>query len=460
MKDYRQKKTLVLALVFMLALLSPASAKTYRGKPLSLNFQDIEVRAVLQIIGDFTDTNIVVSDGVKGNITLRLNDVPWDQALDTILQIKGLGMQENGNIIYVAPNTEIAAGKRAKYEVVNIEEALAPLQQQLIALQYARAEDLEKMIEDNSRNTRAGQGNKISTDGLLSGRGRISVDKRTNTLVINDIPSSIDKVRQLVTRLDVPVKQVLIDARIVVASNSFAHELGVSWGGALRVDSGSSTLGVSGSAVGASTVATGSSFAGAVPSLSNRLGVDLAATTPAGTLGLSLLGSDFLLDLELSAMQDEGRGEIISSPRVIAQDGGEATIKQGTKIAYTTTDNDGNSTTTWKDVPLMLHVKPKIAPNHRIDMALEIVKDTPGMVYNDEQGIDSSSVVTQVLVDDGETVVLGGVFEQTTTQTVSKVPVLGDLPVIGRAFRHDKKSIEKRELLIFVTPRIVNEQPK
>ncbi len=442
-------------------LLPGDSKKKYLGEPLSLNFQDIEVRAVLQLIGDFTNTNIVVSDAVTGSITLRLNNVPWDQALDIILQTKGLSQQKNGDVVYIAPSADIAASKKAAYEVINVEKDLAPLQQQLIQVQYARAENLEKIIEDNRTSDQEG-----ASTGLLSSRGGVSVDERTNTLIVNDVPSSIAKVQQLIAKLDVPVDQVLIDARIVTASSNFAHELGVRWGGALTGATDNYTFGAAGTGQGASAITssaasniatTGQAFPTKVPSLADRIGVNLGGGGN-GTLGFSLLGSDFMLDLELSAMQDEGRGEIISSPRVIAQDGGEAEIKQGTQIAYTVINKDGVATTQWKDIPLMLKVRPKIAPNNQVDMKLEVTKDKPGIVYNSQQGIDTNRVTTQVLVDDGETVVLGGVYEQVKTKATSKVPLLGDLPVVGRAFKRDTNKVSKSELLIFVTPKIIDKR--
>lgn len=442
----------IVILLLLAVNIQVVQAKQYTGEPISLDVQDVDVRSVLRTISKYTNKNIIISDKVTGNISLYINDVPYDQALDIIMQSKGLGMQKTGNVMYISPTIDIAEKKRQAYEMQNVDDVLAPLMQRLIKLKYARAEDLERMIEDNSRNARAGKDGKISTDGLLSSRGRISVDKRTNTLIVNDIPASINKVLQLVARLDIPVKQVLVEARIVVASNSFAKELGVRWGGGLRSNIGSSSLGISGSLDGASSMALG-----ATPSLSSRLGVDLASTAKnAAGLGLSLLGADFLLDLELSAMQDEGRGEIISSPRVIAQDGGEASIQQGTKIAYNVTDGKGKVTTTWKDIPLMLRVRPKIAPNNQIDMALEVVKDTPGQVFNGERSVDSNSVITKVLVSNGETVVLGGVYEQVSAHSQNKVPVLGDLPIIGGAFRHKQQSVVKRELLIFITPKIID----
>lgn len=426
--------------------------KQYTGKPLSLNFQDIEVRAVLQLIGDFTDTNIVVSDEVDGSITLRLNNVPWDQALDIILQTKGLSQQQNGNVIFVAPSSVIAKNKQAAYAVASVEKDLAPLQQRLIPVQYARAENLEKIIEDNSH-----RGDKSSVDeGLLSSRGSVSVDTRTNTLIVNDVVSSLDKVSDLIERLDTAVEQVVIETRIVSATDSFTHELGVRWGGTFTGTSGSTRFAGSGSADATSAIVGSTTGSVTSPSLSNRLGVNLGVTNPAGSLGLSVLGSDFLLDLELSALESDGRGEIISSPRVITQDGHEASIKQGVQIPYNKLDSSGNTTTVFKEANLALKVTPKIAPNRSVDMILEVDKDTPSYQTDGTIRIATNGVQTQVRVHSGETVVLGGVYEQRQSKTTSKVPLLGDLPIVGRAFRSDANTVDKQELLIFVTPRIID----
>jgi len=443
------------------------SKKKYTGQPLSLNFQDIGVRAVLQLIGDFTNTNVVVSDKVSGSITLRLNDVPWDQALDIILQTKGLSMQKNGDIIYIGTSNEIAKNKTDAYKVANIDEALAPLQQQIIQVQYARAENLEDIIDDNDSS-----GDRDSS--LLSGRGNISVDPRTNSLIISDVPSSIDKIQRLVAQLDVPVRQVLVDSRIVMAASSFAHSLGIRWGGAFVGSAGSTTIGGAGSLSGASSIVdsaipnirkTGQAFPTSAPSLADRLGVKLGSTVSRGSFGISILGTDFLLDLELSAGEDDGRSETISSPRVIAQDGTAAKIASGTKIAVpgsssTTTTGGGSTTvsdgTNYVDATLSLTVIPKITPNDQVDMVLKITKDAP--VGDSSDDISTNSIDTQVLVGNGQTVVLGGVYEQSKVKRVSKIPVLGDLPIVGRAFRRDSNSITKNELLIFVTPKIVKKQ--
>ncbi|MBS9778496.1 MAG: type IV pilus secretin PilQ [Gammaproteobacteria bacterium] len=440
------------------------SRREYKGESLSLNFQDIEVRSVLQLIGDFTNTNIVISGDVQGTIALRLNDVPWDQALDIILQTKGLSMQKNGNVIYVAPSEVIAKNLKATYEISSVKQDLAPLQQQLIQVQYARAENLLKILESGRKNK------SDENSQLLSSRGHISVDKRTNTLIVNEVPSNIDKIRRLVSSLDRVVSQVLIDARIVSASNNFAHELGVRWGGiGSKVGKNGDGVLVAGSGGGTAKMYNNANKArkgedGEDITLGDRIGVNLGTTrSPYGSLGVMVLGGDLLLDLELSAMQDNGRGEVISSPRVITQDGNSADIKSGTEIPYSTVDKDGVVTIQFKPVLLSLEATPKIAPNNKVDMILKVHKDTVGAITSTATGgsvptVDTNSVNTQVLVDSGETVVLGGVYEQTKTKAVSKVPVLGDIPYIGRAFRRDTNTVKKRELLIFVTPKIIDKR--
>ncbi|PID65511.1 MAG: pilus assembly protein PilQ [Gammaproteobacteria bacterium] len=432
------------------------SRREYKGENLSLNFQDIEVRSVLQLIGDFTDTNIVVSGDVTGSITLRLNDVPWDQALDVILQTKGLGMQKNGNVIYIAPSTVIASNLENTYKISNVKEELAPLHEEIITVNYARAENLLEVLETEGRsNTKDGE------SGFLSSRGRITVDKRTNSLIINEVSSNIEKVRRLIAKLDVPVKHVLIDSRIVSASSDFAHELGIRWGGYAvgrdSIDGHKIYTGLSGDYTGLSSKNDGKTSV-----IKNRLGVNLPASNPTGSLAMRVLGTDFLLDMELSAMESNGRGEVISSPRVVAQDGNKAKIKSGKEIAYTTRDDKGTAKVRFKPVELSLEVTPKIAPNNMVDMILEVNKDTVGALTQTLDGvvpsINTNGVQTQVLVDNGETVVLGGVYEQTKTKSVAKVPGLGDLPYVGKIFRKDLNKVYKSELLIFVTPKIVDKR--
>ncbi len=441
----KMRKILLCTVLILVSLLFSAQANNsrdqsvYQNGKITLNFQDIEVRRVLQIIAELTNTNIVVSDEVKGNITIRLKNIQWQKALAVILQSKGLSMAKNNGVIFIAPNQIIMQNKKEAYEIANIEDELAPLQQALIPIRYARAEQLKATIDANDAQSGSG--------GILSARGYLSVDTRTNTLVVNDVPNSIAKVRRIVKKLDVAVRQVLIDARIVSVSNNFAHELGIRWGGAASGKHG----GVSGSVAG---IQPGSS-------LNSRLGVNLGtASPPYGTLGVQILNTDFLLDLELSALEDEGQGEVISRPHVMAQDGHRATIKSGTEIAYTTHNDKGSVKVVFKDVNLSLDVIPKITPNHMVDMILKVDRDTVGALTQTLDGvipsINTNGVETRVLVASGNTVVLGGVYEHTETTSTAKVPILGDLPVIGRAFRRDKKKITKTELLIFITPKIMD----
>lgn len=407
------------------------SKKEYAGESLSLNFQDIEVRAVLQLIGDFTNTNIVVSDEVSGSVTLRLNNVPWDQALDIILQTKGLSMQKNGSVMYIAPSATIAANKKAAYKVSTIEQELAPIQQQLIQIQYARVGDIKTIIESDRLT-----GDKVSGGGLLSARGSMTADPRTNTLIVNDVPSNIDKVRRLINKLDVAVSQVMIDARIVVASDTFINELGVTWQTPAAKRREDQVLEIRDRLLGDDKMA--------------RLGNTFFRSGPSPALAYQFLRSNILLDLELKALQNEGQGEVISSPRVVTQDGHPAKIKQSvTRLVQSPRATEPKEI----EAPITLEVEPKIAPNNMIDMKLSITKDE---FVGD--GLKKNSVETKVLVDNGETVILGGVYEQTKNDTVSKVPLLGDIPLIGRAFRQDRNTINKNELLIFVTPRIVDKR--
>lgn len=444
--------------------------KRYEGEPLSLNFQDIEVRAVIQLIADFTKSNIVVSDEVSGNITLRLNNVPWDQALDIILKTKGLSKRESNEVIYIAPTGTLVNNETQELTGYQKREELSPLKTELIQVQYARAEALEEIITDDGGNSGGGERN--NNRGFLSNRGNISVDERTNTILVQDIPSRIAAIRALIADLDVPVNQVLVDSRIVAASDDFSHELGVQFGGAFVGTTDDYTFGGTGSLSGQDTILgsaaenlleTGQALPATIPSLGDRLGVALPASNPTGSIGLGILGADFLVDLELSALQDEGRGEVISSPRVITQDGADAYIEQGVEIPYSTVGDDGSVQVQFKQANLSLSVTPKIAPNNMVDMILEITKDTIGASVPTALGsavpsINTNSIQTQVLVDNGETVVLGGIYEQTKQNTVSKVPLLGDIPVIGRLFRKDTNSVTKDELLIFVTPRIIDKR--
>lgn len=438
----------------------PGQQKIYTGELLSLNFQDIEVRAVLQIIADFTGLNVVVSDTVQGNLTLRLQNVPWDQALDIILQTKGLTQRQNGNVIYIAPAEEVAAREKLELEALKAKEELEPLVSDTIQVNYAKVEDIKNIIEE-----RRGANEDSDSFSLLSSRGTVSFDPRTNLLIVVDVPSKLPPIRELIQKIDIPVRQVLIDSRIVIANDDFSKELGVRWGfSGVRSTSDNGLAAISGSAGGNETIIgsaignltdTGQPFPVEVPALADRLGVDLGV---GGTsrLALALLGQDYLVDLELSALQAEGRGEVLSNPRVITTDRNEASIIQGQKVPFNTLDEAGNTVTDFEDVNLELTVTPQITPDGRVILDLEVKKDEiVGTAPNGELILGNREVKTQAMVDDGETVVLGGVFEKVTRNNVDKVPFLGDLPAVGSLFRRNQQENTKLELLIFVTPQVI-----
>jgi type IV pilus assembly protein PilQ len=434
---------------------SGSRRKEFVGEPLSLNFQDIEVRAVLQILADFTGLNVVVSDSVQGNLTLRLKNVPWDQALDIILKTKGLSMRENGNVLLIAPTEEIAAREKLELEARKQTAELEPLTSDIVQINYAKAEEIGALLKSNE----------VS---MLSVRGTITIDNRTNTLLVQDTASKIREIRNLVASLDIPVKQVLIDSRIVIARDDFTRELGIRWGGAFNGSSGDTLIGGAGTLSGANTVAGEGALQSSATSIAQRIGVNLGTSNPAyGTLGIALLGTDFLVDLELSALQSEGNGEVLSNPRVMTTNRQPAVIQQGVEIPYQEASSSGATTVSFKKAVLSLEVTPQITPNDRIIMDLAVTKDTVGVlvpigIAGDSSGgaipsIDTRSVESQVLVNDGETVVLGGVYERVQSKNTDKVPFLGDLPGIGALFRRNLLQDDKAELLIFVTPKIVRE---
>jgi type IV pilus assembly protein PilQ len=429
--------------------------KEYTGETLTLNFQNIEARAVLQLLADISGRNIVVSDTVQGNVTLRLQNVPWDQAMDIVLATKGLDMRENGNVIIVAPAQEIAAREKADFESRKEIKTLEPLFSEFLQVNYAKASDIAGLI---------GQGGDQS---LLSARGTVAIDDRTNTLLLKDTAGNIDDIRRLISKLDVPVRQVLIESRIVVVSDDFSRDLGIKWGVTGYSDSGSSTVAASGNASGADTlindlVASGGTSSPTVVDQADRYNVNLPVASPAGSFALAILQDDWLIDLELSAAQAEGSGEVISSPRVITANQKEAKIEQGVEIPYQEASSSGATTTSFKDAVLSLTVTPQITPDDRIIMDLYVTKDSVGQLLSDGFGgqiptIDTRSVATQVLVDNGQTVVLGGIYETEQAEQVSKVPFLGDIPLIGALFRSTSVVSNKSELLIFVTPKILSE---
>ncbi len=455
----------------------PRAAQSYTGKKISLDFQDIEVRRVLQLLADFTGINMVAADTVQGNITLRLKDVPWDQALDIILKTKNLDKRRNGNVIWIAPVAELIKAEEEEAKAIAQSVKLAPLQTEYIQLNYAKAADIEKLITEgrNSKNSNNNSNNNSSTNNidplgdsvgsLLSPRGTVSVDPRTNTLIINDTAQKIDQIRGMIDLLDVSVKQVMIEARIVRATTDFTKEMGVKWGILSQGITNNNHLLVGGSDTTLWNLREpeldeergGYTYEIERP---QNLNVDLGVTAEgASRIAFGLISlSDFMLDLELSALQADGYGEVISTPKVLTADKQKAKVASGQQIPYRSTGDNGQATTEFKDALLSLEVTPSITPDGRVQMNLDVNSDSPGQVTPDGNiAINKNFVNTNVLVDNGETVVLGGIFEQQTANAQTKVPFLGDIPYIGRLFRKDIKSDNKRELLIFVTPRIVND---
>ena len=422
----------------------------YTGERLSLNFQNIEVRAVLQLIADFTGLNMVTSDAVTGNVTLRLKNVPWDQALDIILKSRGLGMRQSGNVIMVAPQEEIAARERLELEANKQVEELSPLRTEFVQINYADANDLMALV-------------KTGENKLLSDRGTVSIDARTNTLIVQDVSSSIEAIRGLISELDIPIRQVLIESRIVNADESFAKDVGVRFGY-------SKNTGVSGRTEGDSPgVAVGGGQAGNVDyggttafndGTNENYLVDLpAVASDASALALAVgkVGS-YLLQLELSALIAEGRGEDIASPRVITANQTEATIESGVQIPYQEASSSGATSTSFKDAVLSLKVTPQITPDDTIIMDLEVSQDSVSATQvNGVPAINTRNVSTQVLVDNGETVVLGGVYSSSDRKSVDRTPFFGDLPYVGFLFKRTAIDTSKSELLIFITPKILKD---
>ena len=428
----------------------------FEGEKLSLNFQNIEVRAVLQLLADFNGMNLVTSDTVTGNLTLRLKNVPWDQALDIILKTKGLGMRQNGNVMLIAPAAEIAAREKQELEARNQLVELEPLYSEIFEVNFAKASEMAQILTTTQGQSTAGS----SAGGFLSERGSVVVDQRTNSLLLRDTASNLADVRMLIEKLDIPVRQVLIESRIVIANNDFAKELGVRFGSSAQ--SGTLGAGTSGTLEGLQVPANNSDSVRPINSTGARgqdLNVNLPVANPAGTIALALakLPLGAVLELELSAMQEEGKGEIVSSPRVITSNQKQATIEQGTEIPYQEASSSGATSVSFKEALLKLDVTPQITPDDRIVMDLEVNKDEVGAVFLGVPSIDTRSVKTQVLVDNGETVVLGGIYEQTSTQSSTRVPFFGDLPYVGFLFKTDLNENRQRELLVFVTPKIIKE---
>ncbi len=442
--------------------------KVYSGEALSMEFQDVEIRSVLDILAQFTEMNIVASDSVAGNITLRLINVPWDQALDIILKSKNLGKRENGNVILVAPSTELAEQEARELEAQQAVESFAPLRTEYIRLSYAKAPDVLTLISQGSGSSGGSNANAADNNTLLSNRGTVTVDERTNTLIIKDVADSIENIHKLIGKIDIPVRQVMIEARIVSATDSFSKEIGVRWGilsnGAannrnLLVGGSNQTLwdlkdfDVETTTVNGQTV----SYPSYDITRPDNLNVDLGVANPAGSIAFGLLSmSDVMLDLELSALQADNRGEVISTPKILTADKQTAKVSSGTQIPYQEASASGATTTSFKEAALSLEATPNITPDGKIGLQLLITNGTPTII-NNQVAIAEDSISTNVIVEDGQTVVLGGVFKNRTSNGVDKVPFLGDLPYIGRAFRKDVRSNSKEELLIFITPKLIND---
>lgn len=431
--------------------------KAYVGEPISLNFQTIEVRAVLQLLADFTGKNLVAADTVAGNITLRLQNVPWDQALDIILTTKGLGKREDGNVMWIAPAEEIAAREQAEYEARQKLAELAPLYTEFMPVNFAKATDVAGLLKNADRK-------------VLTERGNVTVDERTNTLIVNDTEQKLAEIRELMKVLDVPVRQVLIESRIVNASTNFSKNLGVRFGASDTRDIAGGTTAVSGTLQGTQQLINKETLTAGFGSgdPNGRLNVNMPAQRLQGvpfnptSIGLAIAKLPFgrLLELELSALQAEGEGEIISNPRVVTSNQKEAVISQGTEFPYQEASASGATNTEFKEAVLQLKVTPQITPDDHIIMDIEVNKDalnTTATNNNGEPAIDTQKVQSQVLVNDGETIVIGGIYEQTKVNNVVRTPFFGDLPYVGMLFRNRSGSNEKKELLIFVTPKIVRE---
>jgi type IV pilus assembly protein PilQ len=419
----------------------------YNGEKLSLNFQNIEVRSLLQVIADFTNFNVVTSDSVNGAVTLRLKDVPWDQALDIILQAKGLGMRKSGNVLWIAPKDEIAAREKQELEAKASIESLETLRTQGFQMNYAKAADIAAQITA----TGSGGGSSANSARILSARGSVISEARTNQLFVTDIPSRLEQVQALIAKLDIPIRQVLIEARIVEANDSFGRSLGVRLGG--------STLGDVGG--GNTRVGFGPSYSATSSTLQNGSFLNLPSSGAGGfspaTLAVSLFSpsSSRFLNLEISALEADGRGKIVSSPRVVTADQVKALIEQGTEFPYQTATSSGATAVEFRKANLKLEVTPQITPEGSIILDVDVNKDSRGETTSAGIAINTKHVQTQVLVENGGTVVIGGIFELTESENISKVPLLGDLPVVGNLFKNKNNVSNKSELLIFITPRVI-----
>lgn len=433
--------------------------KEYTGERLTLNFQDIETRAVLQLLADTSGQNMVITETVGGNVTLRLQNVPWDQALDIVMRTKGLDMRKEGNVMLIAPAAEIAAREKEILAARKEVQELAPLRSEYLQINYAKAADLARLLKTGNNNS------------LLSARGSVAIDERTNTLLLQDTAERLADVRRLVATLDIPVRQVRIEARIVIVSDDFSRELGVRFGvnGTTTRVGGSDGQGfISNRGLDAPDGAV--LFPGTndprggleIGEAKDRYMVNLPVASPAGALALTFLDSDFIVDLELSAAQAEGRGEIVSQPSLITANQREATIEQGVEVPYQQAASSGATTTQFKKAVLSLKVTPQITPDNRVILDLTVSKDSVGQLVPSATGgfvpsIDTREIISTVIVNDGQTVVLGGILETERRDSQKKVPLLGDIPIMGHLFKSTSKTDNKDELLIFVTPRILRE---
>ncbi|HQR50899.1 MAG TPA: type IV pilus secretin PilQ family protein, partial [Methylophilaceae bacterium] len=420
----------------------------FNGEKLSLNFQNIEVRSVLQVIADFTGLNVVTSDTVNGSITLRLKDVPWDQAMDIIMQSKGLSQRKIGNIIWVAPSDELAAKEKQQLEAQQQVEDLEPLYTEVFTLKYQKANDLKAILTDSKQK-------------ILSKRGSAVVDPRTNTLFVQDTAKYIAGVQRIINKIDIAVRQVLIESRIVIADTGFSKELGVRFG---IVQNPYLVCGQPGngwnSMISGSTRSNYNTAQTGTTTTPTDLNVNLPATSPtAGSFAFSIfkLPAGILLNLELSAAEADSKSKLISSPRVITMNQQKATIEQGVEIPYQQASSSGATNVSFKKATLSLAVTPQITPDDKISMDLDVHKDSVGQIYNGVPSINTRQVTTQVQVDNGETAVLGGIYEEAKSESVDKVPFFGDLPVLGHLFKRNSQTAQKNELLIFITPKLMQD---
>jgi type IV pilus assembly protein PilQ len=426
----------------------PSDVFQYKGEKLSLNFQDIEIRSVLQLIAEFTDLNLVASDTVSGRITLRLQNVPWDQALDIVLRTKGLDKRQVGNVLMVAPAAEIAARERQQLDNQRQFQELAPLRTEFIQVLYADAQELVSLFQ-----SAGGEGEA----SLLSERGSVIIDERTNSIIISETEDKIVELRRIMQLLDVPVRQVQIEARIVTANTNFTEQLGIRWGGGKGESIDDNFLSIGGTITGSQNIRDSvGGGTGPATEFPDAAAVDLSVARNSGfTIGIA--GRDYLLDLELSALASDGKAEVVARPKVITADKQTATISSGVQIPYQEASSSGATSTSFQEAVLALEVTPQITPDDRIIMDLSVNQDSVGQVFNGIPSINTNEVTTQVLVDNGQTLVLGGIFTTSTNSAIDKTPFFGDLPYVGRLFRRTVENDDKQELLIFITPRIIQD---